>query len=220
MTDEDTIRTHDRIDGSRRSVLRTGALASVGLGLGLGGSAVRSASAQEGEDEVFEDDVIGDPSWFQEDEAMEAVMYREAWVPNGLFTIASPVLEFQPDIAWAGGDFSDEYNSRSIRYMGTNEHVLFFPADDAALGPFEEGFGYVVDDDFVENDQIVVDGQPVGGELDDQELSALRPTIFIMSRYSDSLDGNNYLATVGFSPVPEQVEERVWNEFESDFGLE
>ena len=220
MTDNSSDSDSSGIAGSRRSILKTGALAS----LGLGASAVGSASAQVGEGEdaggaFGQDDGVGEPGWFQEDEAMKAVMYRDAWVPNGLFTVASPVLQFQPDAPGVEDNVWSDYNSRTIRYMGTNEHVLFFPADNAALGPFEEQFGYVVDDDYVENDQVVVDGQPVGDELDDQELSALRPTIFIYSRENNLFGGDNFLTTVNFSPIPEQEEERVWNEFESDFGF-
>ena len=213
MTDDDHDEERSRIGGNGRSILQTGALASVGLGVG-------SAAAQEGPGGTFgDDDGVGEPGWFQEDEAMKAVMFRDGWKPNGLFTVASPVLQFQPETPPVQDNVWSDYNSRAIRYMGTNESVLFFPADDAALGPFDEGFGYVVDDDFVENDRIVVDGQPVGGELDDQELSQLRPTIFIMDREFNWLGADNYVVTVNFSPIPEEEEQRVWNEFRGDFGI-
>ena len=217
MTTEDTNQERSRIGGSRRSILKTGALASIGLG--VGGSAIGSAVAQtDGDGDGFGDGV-GDPGWFLEDEAMKAVIFRDAFKPNGLFTIASPVLQFQPETPGVQDNVWSDYNSRAIRYMGTNEQVLFFPADDAPLGPYNEQFGYVVDDQFVENDQIVIDGEPIGNQLDDQERSQLRPAIFIMDQEFTPLGGDEYVVTVNFSPIPDAEEQRVWNEFQGDFGF-
>lgn len=209
----------DSADGStRRSVLGSTALATMGIGLGGVGTAV--AQEDGGDVSVLgDDDNTGDEEWFDENEASNAAIYRDQWVPNGLFTIASPVMDFTPDAPGIEDNFWNDYNTRVIRFIGTNEHVLFFPQDAATIGPYEDDFGYVVDDDYVEGGDVVVDGSPVGddGGLDEDERRQLRPTIWIMSRDNQLLSGDDYVVSVDFSPIPEEEEEAVWNEVEDDF---
>ena len=213
----------DEITGrtSRRSVLKTGALATVGSG--ILGSSVGSAAAQDGGGQGGGED--GDP--FDEDlfvanQSMKGLIFRNQWEPNNLFTIASPVLDAEPDVPEVSDNVWSGYNSRMIRILGTNENVLFFPANDAALGPYDDNFGYVVDDDFLDqNNDLVVDGAPIDDEggVDDQELQQLRPTIYAWNRESNLFGDSDNLLTVEFSPIPDEQEEQVWNEFSDDFGF-
>ena len=220
---------------SRRSFLKKGALASIAAGLSVTGTG--TAGAQEGEnggDFIFGDDSdenVG--NLFNEAEAMKALMFRQHFIPAGLFTVASPVVEFKPDVEEITDNVYSNYNSRTIRYITpVNSNVPFFPANDAALGPFDERLGFVADDDFVEEDdfgdfqdddnreEIVVDDQPIEADgVDEQELRRLRPTIFALRRESSLFGDSEEIVTVNFSPIPEENEEAIYNRFQDELGL-
>ena len=211
--------TNERSTGesTRRSVLKKGALATVATG--IAGSSIGSVAAQDGGDGG--DDGFG-ADLFVQGEAMKGLMWKDHWHPEDLFTVASPVIDINPDVEEVNDNVWSGYNTRIIRYLNSDEHVLMWVANDAALGPFDDQFGYVVDDDFVENDQIVVDGSPIGDEggVDDQELQALRPTFYAMNREQNLFGDSNNMVTVQFSPIPDAQEDAVWNEYgdEFDFG--
>ena len=223
MEDKDTTQ-ETLLSPSRRSMLKKSALATVGTG--ILGSSMGSAAAQEGgngggqngdgDNDPFDEDL------FVANESMKGLIFKDQWEPNNLFTIASPVLEFNPDVPEVNDNIWSGYNSRMIRILGTNETVLFFPANDAALGPYDDNFGYVVDDDFVnDNNELVVDGAPLGDEggVDDQELQQLRPTVYAWNREQNLFGDADNLLTVEFSPIPDDQEQAVWDEFGDDFGF-
>lgn len=205
-------------ESSRRSVLKKGGLLTLTGGV-LGASSGTAAAQQQGDNDGdrFDEDL------FVQNESMEGLVFRDQWKPNNLFTIASPVLDFEPDVNEVEDNVWNNYNSRMIRILGTDEHVIFFPNNGAAIGPYDDNFGYVVDDDFVNesNDNIIVDGDPIGdgGGVDDSELSQLRPTFYAWNRESTLFGDSDNLLSVQFSPVPENQEQAIWNEYRSDFGF-
>ena len=200
---------------SRRSALKKGGL--LALTGGVLGASSGTAAAQADDGDEFDEDL------FVENQEMEGLIFRDQWEPNNLFTIASPVLDFEPDVNEVEDNVWSNYNSRMIRILGTDEHVLFFPENDAALGPFDDNFGYIVDDDFVNEStgEIIVDGDPIDddGGVDDSELRQLRPTIYAWNRESTIFGDSDNLLSVKFSPIPENKEQAAWNEFKSDFGF-
>ena len=70
---------------SRRSFIKKGALASLGVGLSTAG--IGTVAAQDGDEAEDEVDL------FTEDEALDAVMYQEVFVPGGLFVMVSPNID-------------------------------------------------------------------------------------------------------------------------------
>ncbi|MFC4549202.1 MULTISPECIES: hypothetical protein [Halorussus] len=217
MSDYENTEERHEGESTRRSVLKKGALATVASG--IAGSAVSSVAAQDdggaGDGDQFDDDL------YVEAEGMKGLMWRDHWHPDDLFTVASPIIETNPDIEEVNDNIWSGYNTRIVRYLDSDEHVLMFVANEAELGPYDDNFGYVVDDDFVDNDEIVLDGSPIGddGGVDDQELSQLRPTIFALNRENNLFGDTENLVTVQFSPIPEDQEQAVWNEYGDEFGV-
>ena len=204
-------------DTSRRSVLKKGGLLAMAGGVLGASSGSAAAQADDADGEPFDEDL------FVQNNSMSGLIFRDQWEPNNLFTVASPVLDFEPDVNEVEDNIWNNYNSRSIRILGTDEHTLFFPQNSAALGPYDDAFGYVVDDDFVNenNNEILVGGNPIGddGGADNSELSQLRPTFYAWNRESSLFGDSNNLLSVQFSPVPEDQEEAIWNEYSDDFGF-
>lgn len=216
MNDNDT--TESFVSDSRRSILKAGALAAASLG--VGGAATGTTTAQEDGDVgvIGDDDATGSEELFVENEASTGAIYRQAWIPSGMFTIASPVIDFTPEAPGISDNFFDSYNTRIARYVGTNQNFLFFPQDNATIGPYEEELGYVVDDDFVEGDQVVVDGTPID-ELSEEQMRQIRPTIWIFSRNNQFFSGDSYVLSVDFSPIPENQEEQIYSQVQEDFDV-
>ncbi len=216
MSDREDIIRKAFGESSRRSVLKKGGLLALTGGV-LGASSGTAAAQQDNDGREFDEDL------FVADESMSGLVFRDQWEPNNLFTIASPVLDFEPDVPEVEDNIWNGYNSRMIRILGTNEHVIFFPNNSAAIGPYDDNFGYVVDDDFVNesNNDIIVEGDPIGdgGSVDDSELSQLRPTFYAWNRESSLFGDSDNLLSVQFSPVPEDQEEAIWNEYRDDFGF-
>ncbi|MFC6824396.1 hypothetical protein [Halopelagius fulvigenes] len=192
-----------------------------------------SAAAQEGDDVIFGDDSDEDVgNLFNEQEAMKGLMYRQHFVPSGLFTIASPVIDFQPEAEEITDNVYSNYNTRTIRYVNPlNANVPLYPANEAQIGPYDERFGAVVDDDFVENDdfgdyqddddeeEIVVGDEPIEANgVDEEELRKLRPTIFALRQESTLFGDSDEIVTVEFSPIPEENEEAVYNRFQDEIN--
>lgn len=228
----------DNDSPTRRGILKTGAMSLAAAGLAAGG--VGTAGAQE------DGGIPSDEELFVESEASEGLMFNRDFVPNGLFTIASPVIDFTPDVPEVEDELFDAYNARTIRYIrpGTR-NVTLYPDDQATIGPYEEEFGFVVDDDFVATQddfggfdplgdsgfgvsngnvvepgkELVVDGEQIEeGGLDAQELRQLRPTIFALEDEA-TVFGEERMVDVRFSPVPEDAEQAIFEEFETEiFG--
>ncbi|WP_136716316.1 hypothetical protein [Halorientalis salina] len=119
------------MDGStRRSVLKTGTLATAGLALGTG-----TATAQE-------DD--GDGGGLGE-EYDKALMFADQFNPNSKFVISSPVLQWNPNVQEVREAAWSEYNTRMIRYLNTGQRATFFQAEAAEVPEFDQEAGYVVD---------------------------------------------------------------------------
>lgn len=102
-------------DQSRRSVLKSGALASGAIALGLG--SVQGAGAQsEGEG------------------GNDALMFSDEFRAGAEFRIESEALDWTPNVegAQASAVFGD-YGTRIIQYTNTREEAYFFPAEGATI---------------------------------------------------------------------------------------
>lgn len=201
---------------SRRSVLKASGASLVAAGLAASG--IGSVAAQEQEGDGFDPDA----DYFVEGQAMEGLMFSNDFQSSGLFTIASPVIDYRPEVDEVEDEWFDAYNMRTIRYIRPNtRNVPLFPQDEAPIGTFEEEFGFVVDDDYVnDNDELVLADETIAQDgLDNDELSQLRPTIFALEPEAEFFDGQEQMVDVRFSPVPEESEEQLYNEFETEiFG--
>lgn len=230
VTDSNEPALIERLRDSRRSILKKGALATGALTLG----GVGTVAAQEDGDAIFGDDPDENPGeLFVEAEAQKALMFRQDFVPAGLFTIVSPVIDAQPDVEEITDNIYSEYNTRTIRYVHPfTSNVPFYPAQAATIGPFEEQFGSVVDDDFVGDDdagdfqdqddesEILVNDEPIEADgIEENELRQLRPTVFALRREANFFGDSERIVEVQFSPVPEDQEEAVFNRFQDEaFG--
>lgn len=119
-------------DESRRSILKKGAL-SIGA-LAVGASGPVAAQNQGDDDDVFDDQ-----------EYDKGLMYVGQARPGARFVISSPVLDWNPDIEEIQDNVWSEYNTRVIRYLNTDEQVLFWQAHEAEVPDFSPEAGYVVD---------------------------------------------------------------------------
>lgn len=185
MSDESLF---DRLtgDSSRRSVLKNGVLATAGAG--LAGASTGSGAAQIDDD----DEVLEDQEW---DKAIMAVTQFQ---PRSRFIITSPVLQWNPDVEEIRDNVWSEYNTRAIRYLNTNEQVLFWQAHEAEVPNYNEEAGYVVD---AEGDTFE-DGTP-------------QPEIFRM-RGDASIFGDSGYVTVQFTPVGEDEEDELLDDEDDD----
>ncbi|WP_226012051.1 hypothetical protein [Halomicrobium salinisoli] len=174
-------------DPTRRSVLKKGAAATAGLGLTAASSG--SAAAQD------DDEVLEDQEWDK------AIMPAGQFQPRSRFIITSPVLQWNPRVEEIRDNVWSEYNTRAIRYLNSNEHVLFWQAEDAEVPNFNQEAGYVVD---AEGDTFQ-DGNP-------------QPEIFRMHSES-ALFGDSGYMTVNFTPVGEDEEDQYFND-EGDIFFE
>ncbi|UPV75823.1 hypothetical protein M0R89_07115 [Halorussus limi] len=108
-----TQRANDGGDSSRRTFLK-GTLAG---GLALGGMA-GGAFAQDGGQ--------------AETKRFEALIFAGSFHPGARFEVTSDVLNYTPVVPEGARTFGD-YNSRVIKYLNTDERVLFFPSNDAEV---------------------------------------------------------------------------------------
>ena len=220
MTDDQS--TDQRSGSTRRTVLKTGSAALAAAGLSATG--LGSVTAQD------------DGGLFVEDESSKGLMFENDFQPSGLFTIASPVIDYDPNVEEVEDELFDQYNMRTIRYIQPDtRNVPFFPQQDAPIGPYEEEFGFVVDDEFVADEDdvgdfqdvdddpdLLLDDQPIEeGGLDNDELRRLRPTIFALEQTGSFFGGSERMVTVRFSPIPEDQEEGIFEENrENIFGTD
>jgi uncharacterized protein YxjI len=108
---------------TRRTFLKKSALTSGALMLGL--SSAGTAAAQNG--------------------GGEGLMYTNEFNGEALFRVISPVLEQNPEVDTDDDIFDEEYNSRKIMYLNTDEQVYLFPTQDAEI---QEGNVYQLSDSF------------------------------------------------------------------------
>ncbi|MFB6164394.1 MAG: hypothetical protein ABEJ31_04480 [Haloarculaceae archaeon] len=188
MTDDDTSVFGELFDDeTRRSVLKKGAMATAGAG--LASSATGSAAAQDnGTDGGNDGGVLGgDQTW------QKAIMPVSQFQPNSRFVITSPVVRWSPNVAAIRDDVWSDYNTRTIRYLNTNENVLFWQAHEAQVPNYNKDAGYVVD-----------------AEGDTGPNNTPQPEVFRMHPEYSPLGDTGFL-TVQFTPVGED-EEQTWLE--------
>lgn len=181
MVDNDTI---NRIadEESRRSFMKKGALATVGVGAMASGT----AAAQNGQQD--ETDRVADS--LEEGEGWKALLFVDNFHPAGQFTIVSDVIDWVPNYGEINGSWFSDYNTRQIRWQNTDEVVSLFVAQDADIGEFDPNLGFVTDDD------------------DD----ANQPQLYEMNREWTwtPLDDSSRLITVNVSPVSEEEEDAIF----------
>jgi hypothetical protein len=162
------------MDGStRRSVLKTGTLATAGLALGTG-----TATAQDDDG-----DVVGNQEWDK------AIMPVSQFHPASRFVITSPVIRWQPNVSAIQDNVWSEYNTRTIRYLNTNETSLFWQSHRAEVPEFNDQAGFVVDAE---------------GETGPNDTP--QPEVFRM-RSEGSFLGDSGYVTVQFTPVGEDEQQ-------------
>lgn len=125
---------------TRRSFMKKGAVATVGVGAVASGA----ASAQEGQRD--ETDRVADGLEKQE-EGWKAVIFVDGFHSAGRFTIVSGVIDWVPDYGEIDGSWFSDYNTRQIRWQNTDEVVPLFVAQDAPVGEYDENLGFVTDGD-------------------------------------------------------------------------
>lgn len=200
MTHNTDQQTDETAESTRRTFLKTGSLAVAGASLTATGLGV--VTAQD-----------GDGGLFDEQNASEGLMYPAHFNPNGLFTITTPPIDNKPEGAdgFFEGLFTD-YNMRIIRYINpVTQNVPLFPQEEADIGQFEERLGFVVDDNFIQNDNVVLDGTPLA-DLNENQLGQVRPRIFALAQNTEPFQDSDNLVSVQFSPIPQQEEQRVFEE--------
>lgn len=130
-------------------------------------------------------------------------MFQNDFRPESEFIITSPVIEWTPNVPVDLGSPFKGYNTRVIRYRGTGDNVLFFQSQEADIQQFDEGLGYVPDDDeeFAEN-------------------KIVQPEIYSLWNEASFYEETNRLVTAFFSPVEEDAEDDFLNDEDSGFGEE
>ena len=200
MTHNTNSQTDQTDESSRRMFLKAGSMTIIGATLAVNGPG--TVTAQDGGDGLF-----------VEGEASEGVMYPEHFKSNGLFTITSPPIDNAPQEA--EGLFENlftDYNMRTIRYIRPNtQNIPLFIQEEADVGPYAEQLGFVVDNDFLQNGDVVFDGTPLQ-DLNQQQLTNVRPTIFALGPNTELFQDSDRLMSVQFSPIPEQQEQHVFNQ--------
>ena len=188
-------------ESSRRTFLKAGSVTLVGGAFAFGGSS--AVGAQDGGGGLF-----------VESQASEGVMYPEHFRPNALFTITSPPIDNAPQGAegFLESIFTD-YNMRTIRYVRPNtQNIPLFVQEEADVGQYSERLGFAVDNDFVRNGNVVLDGTPIQ-QVNAQRLTNVRPTIFALGRNTEPFQDSDQLVSVRFSPIPQQAEQRVFDQY-------
>lgn len=175
--------THIESDESRRSILKKGAL-SVGA-LTVGG--VGTAAAQEDDGGFFDDDDDGE---IFDDQWRKALMYVGQARPGKRFVITSPVIDWTPDIGEIQDNIWSNYNTRTMRYLNSDEQHLFWVAHEAEIPEYDDEAGYVVD--------------PEG---DTGPNNSPQPEVYSMHSEWTPLGGDAAYITLNFTPVGEDEED-------------
>ena len=166
---------------SRRSFVKKSAIAASALALGASGT----AAAQEGEASGGETETGTNP--FDNGEGGgEAIVQVSSFHPNARFTFVSGVVDWTPDVPEVSDDVWDSYNTYQIRWLNTNQIVPLWVEQDATLGEYDEGLGYIPDDQ-----------------------DSNQPQLYEMDQEWELFDEGNDLAEVTFSTVPEEEEDQI-----------
>lgn len=208
MTRETERRPDETGESTRRTFLKAGGATVVGAGLAVGGFG--SVAGQDGD------------GLFVEDEASEGLMYPTHFEPGGLFVVTSPAIDRVPEeIQGLFQGLFNDHNMRIIRYIRPNtQNVPLFPREAADIGTYRNRLGFVVDDDFVEDGNVVLDGTRLQ-DLNPGQYDNVRPTIFALGQDTEPFQDSENLVSVEFSPIPQNEEERIFNEYRNQiFGLE
>lgn len=178
MSDNDTSLL-DRIagDDSRRSFLQKSAVTAVGASFVGSGVAAAQENTTEGDDGII-DGSLG---------AMEAVVSVSNYHPQAKFAFVSGVVDWTPNHGQIQNTWFTDYNTRMIRWQNTDQTVPLYVSQDADIGQFDEGLGFVVDED------------------DDSN----QPQLYEMNQEYTLFDDDPRYLSVNFSPVSEEEEDQV-----------
>jgi len=130
MTETDTSHSTD----SRRTFLKKSAVTSGVLMVGLSSTGTAAAQNDSNGQEPVQNGGGG-----------EGLMYTNEFNGEALFRVISPVLNENPEVDTDDDIFDEEYNSRRIRYLNTDEEMYLFPTEDAEI---QEGNIYQLSDSF------------------------------------------------------------------------
>ncbi|QRV14497.1 hypothetical protein [Haloterrigena salifodinae] len=157
-------------DESRRTFLKKGAVVTAGASAAASGV----TSAQEDDEER--------PGALEG--AWEALIFQNDFHPEARFAIVSDTLDWSPNYGGIDDSWFTGYNTRTIRWLNTGEHVQLFVADEADIGQYDVSLGYVPN----------------------QEEGSDRPLVFEVSPEWSPFDNDPRLTTINFSPVEEEIE--------------
>ncbi|WP_231188236.1 twin-arginine translocation signal domain-containing protein [Haladaptatus sp. DYF46] len=132
MPSQKGFQTDERDASTRRTFLKTSALASVGTALTAVGSGV--AGAETGADNAMA---------LQEGE--KGLVFQNSFRPGARFVFTSDVVQWTPNVPEVQDNVWTNYQTRMIRYLNTNEQVPFFVAKAANIGQFDSNLGFVTD---------------------------------------------------------------------------
>lgn len=118
------------VDESRRAFLKSGAIATGGLALGLSANA---ASAQETTPTATPAESAGAGGG-------DARVHVSSYHPDAEFAVVSDAMEWTPQ------SVEGDYQTRMIRYLNTGEVVPIFVSTDAEIGTYEDSLGFVTAD--------------------------------------------------------------------------
>lgn len=176
VTDEDGMFGSD----SRRSFVKKSAVTASALALGATGSAAAQDEAAGGETET------GANPFDNGEGGGEAIVQVSSFHPDAQFTFVSGVIDWTPDVPAVSDDVWDSYNTYQIRWLNTNQIVPIWVEQDATLGEYDEGLGYVPDDQ-----------------------DPTQPQLYEMDQEWELFDEGNDLVEVTFSTVPEEEEDQI-----------
>ena len=176
VTNENSILGED----SRRSFIKKSALTTGALALGATGSAAAQQEGGGGETET------GANPFDNGEGGGEGIIQVPSFYPRARFSFVSGVIDWTPDVPGVSDDVWDSYNTYQIRWLNTNEMVSFWVEQDATIGEYDDGLGYIPDDQDPNQPQLY--------EMDDEwEIFG---------------EGND-LTEVTFSTVPEEEENQI-----------
>lgn len=173
MTEDDRLLDSIVSDETRRSFMKKGAVATAGTAAATG-----VASAQDDGDD-------GDGGGLTE--GWKGLIFIDNFHPEARFAIVSGVVEWVPNYGEVQDNWFADYNTRLIRWLNTDEVVPLFVAQDANVGEFDDGLGFVTD-------------------VDDD---ANQPQLFEMNKEFTLFGDSQRLVTVNASPVGEQEEDSI-----------
>ena len=125
------------------------------------------------------DGIIDEGPW-------KALIFQNNFQPEARFTFVSGVVEWTPNYGGIDDSWFSNYNTRMIRWLNTGEHVQLFVAQAAEIGQYDDNLGVVVDDE----DQT-------------------QPQVYEVSPEWSPFEDDPKLATINFSPVEEETEDRL-----------